>query len=73
LDEKCGFILLLWFGGLLGGGALGLVLLAAALAGIAGASLVSFGERFGQGVDGRGWLCRGTGLSWHPWKWGRQG
>jgi len=61
-------MLLVWFGCLLGGGALGLVLLAAALAGVAGASLVSFGGQFVQGVDSRGWRCRGTGLSWHLWK-----
>jgi len=60
------FVLL---GCLLGGGALGFVLLAAPLAGIAGASLVSFGGRFGQCVDGRGWRCQILwGLIRHPWK-----
>jgi len=63
---SCGFILLVFLGGLLGSGALGFVLLAASLAGIAGASFVGLGGRFGRGVDGQGWRCRI--LIWHPWK-----
>ena len=66
--RSCGFILLVFCGCLLGGGALGCVLLAAPLAGIAGANLVSFSGRFGQCVNGQGWRCRGMGLSWYPWK-----